>query len=328
VYHKFTEGRKEKMSLLKSNSRGSFVFFIIVLFFLSLILSLTPNHVQGNPDWLSGWSYRKSHVINSAAGAGTDYQTRVKVSFSTSSPTSWLETLPTNIPVFMTTDVSSDGTVFAGDRNYKIYKSTDSGLTFSNIYTIPAQSSPWGVHAGKVWTVFVDSRDYLFISAGSTNRLYRSTNGGTSFTEVLNLARPSNDGMIISMTEDASGNLYAAEYANVPPARLWKSTDGGVTWSSLRGWSARHHHAVKINPYNGWLYVVVGEAVSGTTEHQTVWRSKDGGNNWQLVVARGSGTDTKYLPIEFIGNDVYLGQDRNGPTDTDYIQKITDDGVS
>jgi len=228
----------------------------------------------------------------------------------------------------MTTDVSSNGTVFAGDNNYQVYKSTDSGLTFSNIFSIPVQSDPWGVHAGKVWTVFVDSRDYLLISAGSTNRIYRSTNGGASFVEVLDLNRSANDGMIISMTEDASGNLYAAEYANVPPARLWKSTDGGATWSSLRSWDARHLHAVKFNSYNGWLYVVIGEDVSGTTEHQTVWRSKDAGTNWQLIVARGSGTDTKYLPIEFIGNDVYLGQDRNGPSDTDDIHKITDDGVS
>ncbi|MEM3697109.1 MAG: hypothetical protein QXQ94_06380, partial [Candidatus Bathyarchaeia archaeon] len=31
--------------------------------------------------WLSGWSYRKSHVINSASGAGTNYQVRVKAHY-------------------------------------------------------------------------------------------------------------------------------------------------------------------------------------------------------------------------------------------------------
>ena len=314
----------------KSNSSRLCSLLIIALLSTGLFAAaFLTNEALGYPYWLSGWSYRKSHVVGSAAGAGTGYQTMVQVTYTNSSSSSWLEVLPTNIPLFMTTDVSSNGTVFAGDNNYQVYRSTDSGLTFSNIFSIPVQSDPWGVHAGKVWTVFVDSRDYLLISAGSTNRIYRSTNGGVSFVEVLNLpGRSANDGMIISMTEDASGNLYAAEYANVPPARLWKSTDGGATWSSLRSWDARHLHAVKFNSYNGWLYVVIGEDVSGTTEHQTVWRSKDGGNNWQLIVARGSGTDTKYLPIEFIGNDVYLGQDRNGPSDTDDIHRITDDGVS
>jgi hypothetical protein len=31
--------------------------------------------------WLSGWSYRKSHVINSASGAGSNYQIRIKAHY-------------------------------------------------------------------------------------------------------------------------------------------------------------------------------------------------------------------------------------------------------
>jgi hypothetical protein len=278
--------------------------------------------------WLPGWQYRKSHVITQAAGAGTGYQTRVKVSYSALAPASWFTILPTNIPVFMTTDVSSNGTVFAGDMNYNVYKSADSGVTFTNIFSIPQQSNPWGVHAGKVWTVFVDSRDNLLVSAGGTNRIYRCLNGSTSFTQVLDMSRGSNDAMIISMTEDDLGYLYAAEYGDGRPARLWKSTDGGTNWNDLRDWDARHLHAVKFNPSNKWLYVVVGENSDGSqTEYQTVWRSKDRGATWDIIVERGPGTDTKYLPIEFIGNNVYLGQDRNGASDTDDIHKITDDGA-
>jgi len=32
-------------------------------------------------DWLTGWSYRKSHVVNNATGAGTGYQTRITVDY-------------------------------------------------------------------------------------------------------------------------------------------------------------------------------------------------------------------------------------------------------
>lgn len=277
------------MLTARFNFKRFFVTILIGLLFLSLFSVLLPQSVSANPDWLAGWQYRKSHVIDYAAGAGTDYQTRVEVAYSATQAPSWFTILPTNIPVFMTTDVASNGTVFAGDNNYGIYKSTDSGVTFTKIFTIPAQSDPWSVHAGKVWTVFVDSRGYLLISAGSTNRLYRSTDGGASFTEVLNLNRPANDGMIISMTEDADGNLYGAEYANVPPdggCRLWKSTDSGATWAPVsKTWSARHLHAVKWNPYNGWLYVLTGEeSDSSQTEYQKVWRSKDGGDTWACVV--------------------------------------------
>jgi hypothetical protein len=33
------------------------------------------------PGWLSGWAYRKSHIINPASGAGTNYQIRVTVHY-------------------------------------------------------------------------------------------------------------------------------------------------------------------------------------------------------------------------------------------------------
>jgi len=31
--------------------------------------------------WLTGWTYRKSHVINSASGAGTNYQVKIKAHY-------------------------------------------------------------------------------------------------------------------------------------------------------------------------------------------------------------------------------------------------------
>jgi len=44
------------------------------------VFQFVPN-VKADPDWLSGWQYRKSHVIESASGAGTNYQVRIKVHY-------------------------------------------------------------------------------------------------------------------------------------------------------------------------------------------------------------------------------------------------------
>ena len=41
----------------------------------------TSARVYVAPNWLTGWSYRKSHLINYAAGAGTLYQTQVIVHY-------------------------------------------------------------------------------------------------------------------------------------------------------------------------------------------------------------------------------------------------------
>jgi len=56
-------------------------FFVLFLLLSGYILSSTPvNLVYADGEsWLSDWSYRKSHEIAYAAGAGTDYQVKVLV---------------------------------------------------------------------------------------------------------------------------------------------------------------------------------------------------------------------------------------------------------
>ena len=49
-----------------------------------LVLQPTGSELAGSgEDWLTGWGYRKRHVINAAAGAGTNYQIRITVYYGT-----------------------------------------------------------------------------------------------------------------------------------------------------------------------------------------------------------------------------------------------------
>ena len=43
----------------------------------TVTLSVGSGVAHASPDWLPGWSYRKSHVISAASGAGTNYQIKV-----------------------------------------------------------------------------------------------------------------------------------------------------------------------------------------------------------------------------------------------------------
>ncbi|MHA2265944.1 MAG: hypothetical protein ACXAEN_26420, partial [Candidatus Thorarchaeota archaeon] len=69
---------------------------IIILLFLSpvILTDYSGHNVSGinvvdqkavsessGEDWLSGWSYRKFHIILGSAGAGTNYQVRIIVHF-------------------------------------------------------------------------------------------------------------------------------------------------------------------------------------------------------------------------------------------------------
>jgi hypothetical protein len=55
--------------------------------------------------------------------------------------------------------------------------------------------------------LFIDSKDNIFVSIPGTNTLYRSTNFGLAFTEVLRTKGIYNGGYYVAMTEDALGNL-------------------------------------------------------------------------------------------------------------------------
>ena len=56
--------------------------FVSLFLLLGVIPAQLTVSVQGTPDWLGTWSYRKSHEIHPAKGAGTDYSIRLTVHYS------------------------------------------------------------------------------------------------------------------------------------------------------------------------------------------------------------------------------------------------------
>lgn len=233
---------------------------------------------------------------------------------------------------FVGNDVDSNGVLWAGDKNWGLYKSIDNCSTFQLVYTLPHEPPTANYpnpYSGLVWTVFVDSRGYIFTSGGGANNsLYRSTNAGANFTAVLNANETSNRSFYISMTEDNSGNLYTVTYTvGFAQPIMLKSTNGGTSWTKIGSFSIFHFHAIKFNPANGYLYAVTGErsgSLSNCNDSEKIFRSKDLGATWSLVVDRNDAVGTVYLPIAFVGNYVYVGQDY--PNKVCQIHRFYDDG--
>jgi len=61
---------------------------LAVLLFLVLVVSVTIPMILPDVEagWLNGWNYRRSHTINGASGAGTNYQVRIKVYYGGGTP--------------------------------------------------------------------------------------------------------------------------------------------------------------------------------------------------------------------------------------------------
>jgi len=54
---------------------------IAIVFIVGTIIFLNSPSTNAAGAWLSGWSYRKPHLINMVAGAGTDYQVKITVHY-------------------------------------------------------------------------------------------------------------------------------------------------------------------------------------------------------------------------------------------------------
>lgn len=190
------------------------------------------------------------------------------------------ESLPLN---FWSSDVMPDGTtIIATERETaKVYKSTDEGLTWDFIFQIPTDIP------GSICLTFCDSRGNIFVShptereGGQVAGLWRSSDGGQTFTRVWQ--EPSQPDVYVTnwgMTEDEDGVLYIGTAGRQSgPEDIYRSTDGGITWTKISTIpDGKHIHAVKYNPYNGWLYAVLGDpGYSGNG----LWRSKDKGLTWE-----------------------------------------------
>ena len=66
---------------------------------------------------------------------------------------------------------------------------------------------------------------------------------------------------------------------------MWKSTDAGKTWKSLGLKDSRHIPRIRVHPRNpDIVYVAALGHLFGPNEERGVYRSKDGGENWEKVL--------------------------------------------
>ncbi|MFN4908174.1 MAG: VPS10 domain-containing protein [Bacteroidota bacterium] len=179
---------------------------------------------------------RDQNLMFAGSAAGGIWKT-------TNSGQQWQPINIPNIPVIGISDLviapSDDNIIYAatGDVNgsiagqlsryngftYGIIKSTDGGNTWSltGLSSDPAENDL----IGRLW---VDPANPNIVVAASYGGIYRTTNGGTSWTRTAS-------GIFREVIQNpvSTVTLYAATYAMNGGASIHRSTDAGVTWSMM-----------------------------------------------------------------------------------------------
>lgn len=174
--------------------------------------------------------------------------------------------------------------LFAATNASELYRSLDFGETWTQITSGIYIPSGFTSGAGcRIAVTPADSNVVYFAMVVKGGTIFKSTDGGTTFTVKKDVVPDYLTYYSNSSTSSTQGDYNFGIGADRTNANIlflvahnvWKSTDGGVTWSQLTNWWLKVHtdmHQIVVSPYNSSQVWNMNDG--------GVWLSTDGGNNW------------------------------------------------
>ncbi len=159
--------------------------------------------------------------------------------------------------------------------------------------------------SGRITAIQVDPRDKNHIYVGSASGgMWQSTNGGTSWDCLFNNEAVSSVGALALDPQNpdviwlgtGEGN---PRNSNTGGAGLYKSIDGGKSWKLVGLEKTRHIHRIIVNPYNpNIVYVAAIGNPWADSEHRGVYKTSDGGKNWERILYRNERTGAAEMVMD------------------------------
>jgi photosystem II stability/assembly factor-like uncharacterized protein len=182
---------------------------------------------------------------------------------------------------------------------------------------------------GRTVAVVGDSRDPLVFYFGSAHGgVWKTTDAGTYWRNVSDgFFKTAPVGAIdVSLSNPAVVYVGMGESLNrqdiTPGDGVYKSTDGGRTWTNVGLAETRHIAKIRIHPTNpDIVYVAAAGDLFGSNPERGVYRTKDGGKTWQRVLYKSDRANALDLVIDPTNPSVLYAS-------LDQLQRLPWDDVS
>ncbi len=193
-------------------------------------------------------------------------------------PNSGLISLPFGPVTAFAQDPQNSNTLYLGlgEGNSRMFKSIDGGTNWQALPSWPSGLSDWP------YSLVVDPQDSGTVYAGICGGISKSRDGGATW--VTTVVREWGCAQVVAIDPHDPSTLYIGLVAqNARGGALYKSADGGKTWTNLFPDSA-WVSAVAIDPQDSsQVYVLAVPSREGYCFATCSWRlsrSSDGGASW------------------------------------------------
>ena len=182
------------------------------------------------------------------------------------------------------------GESFAGLPGIGVFKSTDSGATWTILQatTTDASVNPGGNDWVYINRLAISQANPNILLAGTLTSLFRSGDGGVSWSkvgnfEVLDVRFDPNDG-----SKALAGTGKGYQYYSRDAGQTWTQSAVLVPPESLKGRGAPKTARAEIayaRSQPGLVFISLDNNADGATSRGEVWKSADGGETWNVLSA-------------------------------------------
>ena len=175
------------------------------------------------------------------------------------------------------------GNLNTNDGHPAVRQSSFGFVSSSSTHENPLSLNRWssnGPEGGIVLSLAIDRSNTATIYAGTPTGVFKSTNGGESWSSSLINVYV----QIVASAPTTPNTLYAAGRSGVH-----KSTDGGTSWNELNNGLEDQDGpvnvlALAIDPTNSNTIYAAGRDISDpSTSYKAIYKSADGGESWIIT---------------------------------------------